>query len=59
MRRLFPISIGFPGVSGNPLRFVAPLFTEQVLKGFIVREFNGALLFGSLRSLSHSGDLPC
>jgi hypothetical protein len=59
MKRAFPIPIGFSGVPGNPLRFVAALFTEQVLKGFIVREFNGALLFGSLRSLSHSGDLPC
>jgi hypothetical protein len=48
MRRLFPISIGFPGVSGNPLRFVAPLFTEQVLKGFIVGQFDGMLFFGSL-----------
>jgi hypothetical protein len=59
MRRLFPISIGFPGVSGNPLRFVAPLFTEQVLKGFIVGQFDGMLFFGSLLSSSHSGYLPC
>jgi len=59
MRRLFPISIGFSGFSGNPLRLVPTLFAEQMLKGFIVGKFDGMLFFGSLLSSRHSGDLPC
>jgi hypothetical protein len=59
MRRLFPISIGFSGVSGNSFRFVPALFAEQMLKGFVVGKFDGMLFFGSLLSSSHSGDLLC
>jgi len=62
MRRAFPIPIGFSGVAGNSLRFVPALFSEQVLKGFVVGKLDGMLLFGasreSLLSSRHSGDLP-
>jgi hypothetical protein len=60
MRRVFPISIGFPGVTGYSSGFVSDLFGEQVFKGFIVGKFDGPLLFGgSLLSSRHSGDPPC
>jgi hypothetical protein len=45
MGRLFPISIGFSGVAGNPLRFVPALFSEEMFKGFVVGKFDGMLLF--------------
>ncbi len=59
MRRVFPIPIGFPGVTGNPLGFVSCLFREQVLHSLIVRKLDGSFLFGPLLPSSHSGDLPC
>jgi hypothetical protein len=59
MRRAFPISIGFSGISGNPLGFVSDLFREQMLHSFIIGKFKGPLLLGALLSSRHSGDLPC
>jgi len=59
MRRAFPISIGFSGISGDPLGFVSDLFGEQVFKGFIIGKLKGPLLSGAFLSSRHSGDLPC